>query len=121
MTEPRPKLKLRLAPTSSEKQVAKTTALLSDAIEQKVCVRWAYNRLRIVAAPQILYRKNDGVYCDAVVVERDGKMPIETKLASFNLAGLTQVKLTGDVAEPEYQIDLADPRYEGGILARLAG
>ena len=121
MTEPRPKLKLRLAPTSPEEQLAKTTALLSDAIERKLCVRWAYNRLSIVASPQILYRKNDGIYCDAVVVERDGKMPIETKLASFNLAGLTQLKLTGEVGGPERQFDVTDPRYEGGILACLAG
>ena len=121
MTEPRPKLKLRLATTSPEEHLAKATALLSDAIAQKLCVRRAYNRLSVVAAPQILCRKNDGVYCDAVVVERDGKMPSEAKLASFNLAGLTLLKLTGNVAEPECQIHLSDPRYAGGILARLGG
>jgi hypothetical protein len=119
MTEPRPKLRLRLAIPSPE-QPADIAARLTKAIEQKACVRWTYNRLSILAAPQVLYRKNEGIYCDAVVLERDGKMPLETKLASFNLAGLTRVKLTGDPAEPAPDLDLAEARYQGGILARIA-
>ena len=69
------------------------------------------------AAPQILYRKNDRLYCDAVVVERNGAAPTKLKLASFNLAGLDGVLFTQQIHPAWSGLELGDARYAGGILA----
>jgi len=121
MVEGRPKLSLRLGDGMPKAPDEDPQSLLTRAIEQRLSVRWTYNRANMVAGPQILYRKHDALYCDAVVVERDGSTPTETKLGSFNLAGLTGIKLMRRSFVGSTEIDLADPRYQGGILARVAG
>lgn len=121
MSEPRPKLTLRLGSKPPKQKEADATALLTRAIEQHVCVRWTYNRTQMRAAPQILYRKNDSLYCDAVVVERNGAAPAEQKLASFNIGGLGGLMLTQQVHAPWPEIDAGDERYASGILARVSG
>ena len=120
MLEPRPKLTLRLDSKSPEQKEADATALLTQAIQQHLCVRWTYNRTHMRAAPQILYRKNDKLYCDAVVVERNGAAPAELKLASFNLAGLDGLLLTPQVHPAWSALKLGDARYAGGILASMS-
>ena len=117
MSQPRPKLSLRLGSKSPEQKEADATALLTQAIEQHLGVRWTYNRTLMRAAPQLLYRKNDSLYCDAVVIERGGAAPAETKLGSFNLAGLSGLALTEQVYPAWPDIDRNDARYQGGILA----
>lgn len=120
MSEPRPKLTLRLASKSPEQKEADAIALLTQAIRQNLCVRWTYNRTHMRAAPQILYRKNDRLYCDAVVVERNGAAPAELKLASFNLAGLDGLLLTPQVHPAWPALEVGDLRYAAGILARVS-
>jgi hypothetical protein len=120
MSEPRPKLTLRLGNKSPEQKEADTIALLSQAIQQHLCVRWTYNRTHMRAAPQILYRKNDRLYCDAVVVERNGAAPAELKLASFNLSGLDRLLLTQQVHPAWSGLEFGNTRYAGGILAQVS-
>jgi len=120
MSQPRPKLSLRLGSKTPEQKEADAAALLTRAIEEHLGVRWIYNRTLMRAAPQLLYRKNDSLYCDAVVIERDGAAPAETKLGSFNLAGLSGLTLTEQVYPAWPDIDRSDARYQGGILAPVS-
>ena len=119
MSQQRPKLTLRLGGKSPEQRQADSTALLTQAIQQCLSVRWTYNRTHIRAAPQILYRKNDSLYCDAVVVERNGAALPESKLASFNVAGLDGLLLTQQIYPTWTALDAGDPRYAGGVLAQV--
>jgi hypothetical protein len=118
--QPRPKLSLRLGSKSPEQKETDATTLLTQAIKQHLGVRWIYNRTLMRAAPQLLYRKNESLYCDAVVIERDGAAPAETKLGSFNLAGLSGLALTEQVYPAWPDIDRNDARYQGGILAPVS-
>jgi len=119
MMEPRPKLSLRLGTKSPEQ--ADSISLLMRAIEQNLCVRWTYNRTHMRAAPQILYRKNNNLFCDAVVVERNGAATAILKLASFNLAGVKGLLLTQQIQPAWPEINFEDARYASGILAQVSG
>jgi len=119
MSQPRPKLTLRLGSKSPEQKQADAIALLAQAIQQRLHVRWTYNRTHMRAAPQILYRKNDGLFCDAVVVERNGATSPEPRLASFNLAGLDGLLLTQQIHPAGSALDAGDPRYAEGVVAQV--
>jgi hypothetical protein len=117
MLESRKTLGLRSDTRSVQEKDAAARDLLAQAIDHLLCVRWTYNRVLIQAAPQILYLRNDHLYCDGVVLEKKGVRPLETKVAAFRLAGLSNIALMGETFRPE-PIDLANPRYAQGILAR---
>lgn len=119
MPETRKKLSLRIGTASPEHRETETASILAQALEHHLCVRWTYNRVLMQAAPQILYRRNDALYCDAVVTEKNGVRPEETKLASFRLSGLGQVVLTVEALEPFQALDVSDPRYRDGIVATI--
>lgn len=93
---------------------------VGQAIERQLLVRWTYNRTLMQAAPQILYRRNGGLYVDAIVTEKNGAPPVERKLGSFRLTGLGNISLTSESFTPAGDIDLADPRYKAGVIARAA-
>jgi hypothetical protein len=119
MIEPRKKLSLRLQATAPRDE-AGTVAVLTQAMNRRSCLTWTYNRTAMRAAPQILYWRNDGLHCDAIVVERNGVMLAEAKLGSFRLSGLGDVALAGAPVGLSHGIDIADERYRDGIVLRIA-
>ena len=119
MTETRKKLSLRIGGATPEQREADVACVLTRAMDHHLCVRWTYNRALMQAAPQILYRRNGGLYCDAVVTEKNGAKPDEARLASFKLSGLGHVVLTTETLLPFGRLDLSDARYKGGIVAKL--
>ncbi|WP_342251249.1 hypothetical protein [Sphingomonas sp. OTU376] len=121
MTDARKKLSIRSPSADAGRKEAEAAALLAQAMEHHLCVRWFYNRTLMLAAPQILYRKNDSLYCDAVVTERGGMTVLEQKLGSFNIAGLNSVALTTEAFTPWEPIDLSDDRYRAGVVAHASG
>lgn len=91
--------------------------LLLEAIALKKCITVTYNRVGMLLAPHILYRKNDALYIDAVALEKNGEPPREKKLGAFHLAGLNDVALVDRVFEPEVELyDPAHERYASGKL-----
>ena len=120
MTERRKTLSLRLSARTSDEAALDAQALIEQAIAHHLCVRWSYNRTLMRAAPQILYRKKSGVYVDAIVTERGGAAPAETKLGSFKVTGLTNLVITTEVFTPDAGIDIGDARYDEGIIARAS-
>jgi hypothetical protein len=69
--------------------------LLGTAIRTRTCVRAVYNRTAIRMAPHALYRRNDDLFVDGVVLERDGQPPRELKLGTFKLDGLKDLAWLG--------------------------
>lgn len=116
MTEPRKTLSLRIATQSPEEKDADALALLTQAIRQKLCVRWIYNATSMEAAPQIVYLKKDSLYCDAVVTQKNGTPSREMKLGGFRLSGLHDIALIGRALTPWPDLDVADGRY-GVVIA----
>ena len=53
------------------------------------------------------------------MVERNGAALPESKLASFNVAGLDGLLLTQQSYPPWTALDPGDPRYAGGVLAQV--
>lgn len=102
------------APTAAE---ADSCMLLEHAIANRLCVRWTYNRTPMQAEPHVLYRKKNGVYLDAIVTERSSERPVETKLGSFKLTGLTQLTIVNAAFSPS-AVDLTDARYAEGIIVK---
>ncbi len=94
-------------------------ALLSQAIQNQLCVRATYNRGGIIFAPHVLYTRHDAPFVDAVVIERNGGAPVEAKLASFRVAGLKSMAMTIEGFVPFAGLDLSDVRYAERILAQL--
>jgi hypothetical protein len=117
--QPRKTLRLNIA--SPQDRDTQAMAILVRAIEAKQCASWTYNRLRMLAAPQILYRRHDNLYCDAVVIEHDGKTPREEKLGSFRLAGMIAVKSLQQPAPFWPHRDLANSRYSSILAVRDDG
>lgn len=118
MSEIRKTLSLRIGDKPPHDREAETAALVRQAIEHRACLRWTYNRVLMQAEPRILYRRNGGLYVDAVVTEKNGAPPAELKVGSFKLTGLNAPVLTGERIATTLAIDLADPRYADGIVAR---
>jgi hypothetical protein len=117
MLESRKTLGVRSDTRSVHEKDAAARDLLAQTIDHLLCVRWTYNRVLMQVAPQILYLRNDALYCDGIVLEKKGVRPVETKIAAFRLAGLSNITLMSESFCPE-PIDLADPRYAQGIVAR---
>jgi len=102
-------------PDDKEAEIAE---ILNRAIEHNLCVRWTYKPSLMQAAPHILYRKNGGLYLDAVVTQYDGSIVDDDKLASFKLTTLVSPAVTTEAFEPRMVFDPAEPRYRDGIVAR---
>jgi hypothetical protein len=94
-------------------------SLVVQAMREHLCVRATYNRGLVRLAPHILYRRHDAPFLDAVVVERDGVVPGEIKLASFRLSGLKGVAMTMESFAPIASFNLSEERYAGVTIAAL--
>ncbi len=74
--------------------------VITHAIAKKVCIAAVYNRVAVTLAPQSLFARHDELYLRAVTLEHDGRKPRETKLGTFKLAGLSEVKATKKLFSP---------------------
>jgi hypothetical protein len=116
MTESRRTLSLKLS-SNRDERVEQGAAALRQAITHHLCVRWSYNRVLMRVAPMILYRKHGGLHVDALVLEKHGAAPVEVKLSTFKLAGISNVAVTMEPITGTARPDPADPRYTEGIDA----
>ena len=67
---------------------------LAQAIGEGLCVKAIYNRGAITLAPESLVDKHGQLYVSAVRVEYDGRRPLQPKLGTFKLSGLTELRLS---------------------------
>lgn len=113
-------MKLR-SETDSVEAPANPTMILFEAIVRRRCISVTYNRKRMILAPHILYTRRDQLYVDAITVSLEGMLPRETKLGTFKLDGLSEIKLLE--REFAYNADLFEPeaeKYEGVTLMAAA-
>ena len=96
-------------------QPAEAGEILRRAISMKLCALAVYNKALVKLAPHILYTRHDDPFVDAIVLERDGKPPRETKLGVFKLSGLKDLRLTGTSFSP-LPFDAAGEKYAGTTL-----
>jgi hypothetical protein len=87
-----------------------------EGIVQRRCVEAIYNRMRMRLAPHILYTKHDDLFVDAVVLERDGKVPAELKLGTFKLTGLQISQVLATTFDRFAAFDPAQEKYAGVTL-----
>ena len=92
-------------------------AIVFEAIALKKALVATYNRQQAVFAPHILYTRHDELYVDAVVLEREGQPPRETKLGTFKLTGLKDMALAeGRTFARQSVYDPSAAKYEGVTL-----
>ncbi len=82
-----------------------------EAIALKRCLAARYNKLALVLAPHVLYRRNDSFFIDAITVTREGLPPKEDKVGSYNLAGLSEVSVIDQSFEIHPLFDRMDVKY----------
>ena len=70
--------------------------LLSFAIDRHVQVLARYNRCEAVLAPHSLFERHGELFLRAATLRYAGRPPRETKLGTFKLTGLSNVRLSGD-------------------------
>lgn len=87
-----------------------------EAIALKRCLVARYNKLSLVLAPHVLYRRNDSFFIDAITVTRDGQRPKEDKVGSYNLAGLSELEAIDQPFEIHPLFDRMDPKYRDHTL-----
>jgi hypothetical protein len=75
-----------------------------------------YNKLDLVLAPHVLYKRNDSYFIDAITILRDGAEPREPKVGSYNLAGLSDLTVLEDKFEVHPLFDRMDVKYRGNTL-----
>lgn len=75
-----------------------------------------YNKLDLILAPHVLYKRNDSYFIDAITILRDGAEPREPKVGSYNLAGLSDVTVLENNFEVHPLFDRMDAKYRGNTL-----
>lgn len=115
MTVDRKRKTLRLTVRAPEDRETIAQTLIGDAMARHICLRWTYNRVIMQVAPMLLYRRNDALYVDAVVLEKNAVRQIEPRLASFRLSGLSHLAALDERFET-VAADVDDPRYAQGII-----
>lgn len=118
MNPNRKTLSLRV-PKQEGRPVEEANNVVAYGIANLLCVRATYNRGMVILAPQILYKRHDEPYLDAVVVERDGAKPPELKLGTFKLSGLRGLTITSEPFAPFDGLVVGDVRYAEGVIAQV--
>ncbi len=90
-----------------------------EAVARRMCVAAVYNKLSVEMAPHAVYLRHGDIFIDGVVVEREGKAPVELKLGTFKATGLSGLTLTARRFDPQSLFDPADPKYVGNMLASV--
>jgi hypothetical protein len=75
-----------------------------------------YNKLELVLAPHVLYKRNDSYFIDAITLLRNGLEPKEIKVGSYNLAGLSDLTVLEDSFDVHPLFNRMDPKYRGNTL-----
>lgn len=87
-----------------------------EAIALRQHLGACYNKLTLVLAPHVLYKRNDSYFIDAITILRNGEEPKEPKVGSYNLAGLSELTVLGDKFEVHPLFDRMDVKYRGNTL-----
>jgi hypothetical protein len=91
-------------------------SVILEAIALRRCMAAQYNRLSLVLAPHVLYKRNDSYFIDAITLQRDGQPPREIKFGSYNLAGLSDLKAMDESFDIHPLFDRMDPKYRENTL-----
>lgn len=75
-----------------------------------------YNKLGLVLAPHVLYRRNDSFFIDAITITREGAEPREPKVGSYNLAGLSELEVLEVTFDIHPLFNRMDPKYRDNTL-----
>ncbi len=87
-----------------------------EAIALRRCLGAKYNKLALVLAPHVLYKRNDSYFIDAITITREGAEPREPKVGSYNLAGLSELEVLDDVFDIHPLFDRMDVKYRENTL-----
>ncbi len=87
-----------------------------EAIALKRCLSARYNKLALILAPHVLYKRNDSFFIDAITISRDGNPPREDKVGAYNLAGLSDIEVTERPFEIHPLFDRMDSKYRDHTL-----
>ena len=87
-----------------------------EAIALRRCLTARYNKLSLVLAPHVLYKRNDSFFIDAITITRDGEEPREPKVGSYNLAGLSELDVLENNFEVHPLFNRMDPKYRDNTL-----
>lgn len=87
-----------------------------EAIALRRCLTARYNKLSLVLAPHVLYKRNDSFFIDAITITRDGEEPREPKVGSYNLAGLSELDVLESAFEVHPLFNRMDPKYRDNTL-----
>jgi hypothetical protein len=90
--------------------------VILEAIALRRCMSARYNRLTLVLAPHVLYKRNDSYFIDAITLQRDGLPPREIKVGSYNLAGLSELKALDEHFDIHPLFDRMDVKYRDNTL-----
>lgn len=90
-----------------------------EGVALKKCVSAVYNNTSFMLAPHILYTRHDEMYVDAVAVQKEGIAPRETKLGTFKLSGLTDVKVADMHFKMSEVFDADAEKYDGTTLLAI--
>jgi hypothetical protein len=98
--------------------------LIAFAIDRGICVLADYNRSEAVLAPHSIEERHGEIYVKAVTLETDGRVPKVLKLGTFKLAGLTNIRLSGQsfAADTLFaEVEAVRQRIAKGPRKRAAG
>jgi hypothetical protein len=87
-----------------------------EAIALRQHLGACYNKLELVLAPHVLYKRNDSYFIDAITILRNGAEPREIKIGSYNLAGLSELKVLEEKFDVNPLFDRMDAKYRGNTL-----
>jgi hypothetical protein len=87
-----------------------------EAIALRRYLAARYNKLALVLAPHVLYKRNDSFFIDAITITREGEEPREPKVGSYNLAGLSELDVLDDTFDVHPLFNRMDPKYRDNTL-----
>jgi hypothetical protein len=91
-------------------------SLIFQAIALRQHLGAQYNKLELVLAPHVLYKRNDSFFIDAITVLRNGAEPREPKIGSYNLAGLSNLEVLEGKFDVHPLFDRMDIKYRENTL-----
>jgi len=87
-----------------------------EAIALRRRLEARYNKLSLVLAPHVLYKRNDSYFIDAITITREGVEPREPKVGSYNLAGLSELRVLDETFDIHPLFNRMDPKYRDNTL-----
>jgi hypothetical protein len=94
-------------------------AAILEAIALRRCLNATYNKLSLVLAPHVLYKRNDSYFIDAITISRDSQPPREEKIGAYNLAGLSDLAVSDRPFDEHPLFNRMDPKYRDNTLFML--